>query len=135
MQGDRTTVPPERPICRQCNERPCDRAYGLPHHQWWRPRCRKCRHPNQPSGKISRDKARGRLLDLLGRICERCGFVPEDTCQLDIDHRNGNPFDRSRENLQVLCANCHRLKTKQNGDGLTPGRPNRQRRGLYDLPS
>lgn len=45
--------------------------------------------------------------------CERCGFVPEDLCQLDIDHINADHSDDRPENLQTLCANCHRLKTKQ----------------------
>jgi hypothetical protein len=42
--------------------------------------------------------------------CALCGFVPHHPCQLDIDHRNGNPADHRRANLQVLCANCYRLK-------------------------
>lgn len=49
--------------------------------------------------------------------CERCGFVPEDACQLDIDHVNGDHGDDRPENLQTLCANCHRLKTKRERAG------------------
>lgn len=48
--------------------------------------------------------------------CERCGFLPEHVSQLDVDHKNGNHFDDSPENLQTLCANCHRLKTATSGD-------------------
>lgn len=44
--------------------------------------------------------------------CERCGFIPEDKCQLDVDHINMNPADNRSKNLITLCANCHRLKTK-----------------------
>lgn len=47
-----------------------------------------------------------------------CGFVPVDECQLDVDHINGDHSDNSIENLQTLCANCHRLKTKLNEDGI-----------------
>lgn len=47
-------------------------------------------------------------------LCERCGFIPEDSCQLDVDHKDGNHDNNSEDNLQTLCANCHRLKTKQN---------------------
>jgi len=43
--------------------------------------------------------------------CEQCGFVPEHRCQLDVDHIDGNHFNNAIENLQTLCANCHRLKT------------------------
>lgn len=52
--------------------------------------------------------------------CERCGFVPEDLCQLDIDHVNGDHHDNRPENLQTLCANCHRLKTKQERQAEAP---------------
>lgn len=43
--------------------------------------------------------------------CEKCGFVPEHQCQLDVDHIDGNHKNNDPENLQTLCANCHRLKT------------------------
>ena len=44
--------------------------------------------------------------------CERCGFVPEHTCQLDVDHVDGNKANTDPSNYQTLCANCHRLKTR-----------------------
>lgn len=44
--------------------------------------------------------------------CERCGFIPEDLVQLDIDHIDANRANNDPSNLQTLCANCHRLKTK-----------------------
>lgn len=59
----------------------------------------------------SRTKPRGRV----GSVCERCGFVPEDPCQLQVDHitpKWKGGADR-RDNLQTLCANCHCLKTKR----------------------
>ncbi len=46
--------------------------------------------------------------------CELCGFIAKDPVQLDVDHINGISFDNRPENLQTICANCHRLKTKQN---------------------
>ncbi len=48
--------------------------------------------------------------------CCSCGFVPVHSCQLDVDHIDGNKQNNSIENLQTLCANCHRLKTHQNKD-------------------
>ncbi len=48
--------------------------------------------------------------------CEECGFVPVHSCQLDVDHINGDHGDDSEENLRTLCANCHRLKTYLNKD-------------------
>ena len=46
-------------------------------------------------------------------VCCRCGFIPEDSCQLDVDHIDGNHTNNNPDNLQTLCANCHRLKTKE----------------------
>jgi len=45
-----------------------------------------------------------------GATCERCGFVPEHPRQLDVHHRDGNHKNEAVENLQTLCANCHRLQ-------------------------
>jgi len=44
--------------------------------------------------------------------CEYCNFVPIHSCQLDVDHIDGNHYNNDPSNLQTLCANCHRLKTK-----------------------
>lgn len=49
-------------------------------------------------------------------ICEQCGFIPEHSCQLDVDHIDGNHNNNDLSNLQTLCANCHRLKTFLNKD-------------------
>jgi len=43
--------------------------------------------------------------------CFRCGFKPENKCQLDVDHIDKNHNNNDPDNLQTLCANCHRLKT------------------------
>lgn len=50
--------------------------------------------------------------------CAECGFIPKHYCQLDIDHIDGNRYNNSEENLQVLCANCHRLKTMLHKDNV-----------------
>jgi 5-methylcytosine-specific restriction endonuclease McrA len=48
--------------------------------------------------------------------CSLCGFIALNKCQLDIDHIDGNHNNNDPNNLQVLCANCHRLKTYLNKD-------------------
>jgi hypothetical protein len=48
--------------------------------------------------------------------CEICSFVALDPVQLDVDHIDGNPSNNDKSNLQTLCANCHRLKSKENND-------------------
>lgn len=45
--------------------------------------------------------------------CEKCGFVAINPCQLDQDHIKPLHLGGKDviENIQTLCANCHRLKT------------------------
>ena len=47
-----------------------------------------------------------------GPVCERCGFVPVDPCQLAVDHIDGDKGNSQSSNYQTLCHNCHALKTK-----------------------
>ena len=55
-----------------------------------------------------------------GDRCEDCGFVAKYSAQLDVDHIDGNHGNNDISNLQTLCANCHRAKTVEAGDHLTP---------------
>lgn len=48
--------------------------------------------------------------------CEGCGFIPIWMGQLDVDHIDSDKQNNNPENLQTLCANCHRLKTHLNKD-------------------
>jgi hypothetical protein len=50
--------------------------------------------------------------------CAHCGFVALHPVQLDVDHIDGDRTNNNEDNLQTLCANCHRLKTQLNGDHL-----------------
>lgn len=43
--------------------------------------------------------------------CRRCGFIPENDCQLTVDHIDRNRNNNSVGNLQTLCHNCHNLKS------------------------
>ena len=72
------------------------------------------------------------LMEILGgQYCKQCGF--NDYRVLQIDHIFANGQDMpltvkgimfyylenpqiAREELQVLCANCHRIKSLENGD-------------------
>jgi hypothetical protein len=45
--------------------------------------------------------------------CEKCEFVPEDKCQLDVVFIDGNKKNKSKKNLLTLCANCARLYNKK----------------------
>lgn len=43
--------------------------------------------------------------------CWECGYIPPYACLLDVDHIDGDSKSEDPNNFQVLCANCHRLKT------------------------
>lgn len=45
--------------------------------------------------------------------CERCGFIPEDMCQLDVHHMDRNNKNNNPSNLKTLCSNCHRLEHRE----------------------
>ena len=51
-------------------------------------------------------------------ICECCGFIPEDPCQLTVDHYDGDHYNNDPSNLITLCHNCHALKTFKQKDNL-----------------
>ena len=82
---------------------------------------RYCKGTSTTRKRLAKSYRKRRREVLVGDlICARCGFIPEGICQMDVDHIDGNSANDVPENRQTLCANCHRLKTKLNGDHLTP---------------
>lgn len=57
--------------------------------------------------------------------CWNCGFIPLHSIQLEIDHIDGNNKNNDIINLQVLCCNCHRLKTLLNREFLVKDKRNK----------
>ncbi|AUR99099.1 HNH nuclease [Vibrio phage 1.262.O._10N.286.51.A9] len=99
----------DRPLCgcgNLCKKRGKPNKHGI---QYYRKHCGSCERKlyNMP-----RKYYRGFKEDK----CIICGFIPKHICQLDVDHIDGNHNNNSPENLQTLCANCHRLKTQLNRD-------------------
>jgi hypothetical protein len=94
-----------RPQCKHCG-RPCT-SKGKTKHGFtiWRDVCTSC---HKKPYRIHKSNT-----------CDKCGFIPEWIGQLDVDHIDGNHQNNSPENLQTLCANCHRLKTHLNEDYLS----------------
>lgn len=90
----------DRPICTRCNKNKAEK-----HHEGcYRKYCAGCRR------KLNKNKFKYKLYKK--DKCDFCGFIPIDQCQLDVDHIDGNHKNNNPDNLQTLCANCHRLKTE-----------------------
>lgn len=64
--------------------------------------------------------------------CVACGIGPEwngKPITLQLDHIDGNKFNNLRENLQILCPNCHSQTDTfgNSGGGTKPSESKRQR--------
>ncbi len=47
-----------------------------------------------------------------GRLGFKCTATIVDKCQIEMDHIDGDNDNNVKENIQFLCSNCHKYKTK-----------------------
>ena len=100
------TRQPSRPLCEHCNTS-LAKPNGKSKHGFkkWHKYCSTC-------AKAAYDEKFGFLLNKKNK-CEKCGFVPEDKCQLDIVYKDGNKKNKEKSNMRTLCANCNRVYQKK----------------------
>lgn len=117
------------PLCQDCGIKSSAHAnhQGKTYFRKWCHSCMDKRYKTPEKTKmyarISSERTHEKFRQRKMKPCEICGFMPKDACQMDWDHINGTHFDERPENLQLLCANCHRLKSKENGDFATSAFP------------
>lgn len=62
-----------------------------------------------PFEELSRDSKKARILKEQNFVCRKCGI--KDWCgeplMLQLEHKDGDNQNDSRENLECLCPNCH----------------------------
>ncbi len=67
------------------------------------------------------------LLECVGHKCELCGWGERNsstnTIPLDVHHIDGDYTNNVRQNLQVLCPNCHSLTASYKSANKKKGRP------------
>jgi len=100
------TRQPYRPMCINCKNA-LTKPNGTSKHgfQKWHKYCSTCATAiyNQKFGHRLNKKTK----------CDKCGFVPQDKCQLDIVYKDGDKNNKVKSNIQTLCANCNRLYQKK----------------------
>ena len=100
------TRQPSRPLCTHCNVS-LAKPNGISKHGFkkWHKYCVDC-------AKGAYNSKYGYLLHKKNK-CEKCGFISEDKCQLDIIYKDNNKKNKDKSNLKTLCDNCNRLHTKK----------------------
>ena len=100
------TQQPHRPLCKTCKVS-LAKPNGISKHGFnkWHKYCTEC-------SKMAYDPKHGYLLHKKDS-CERCNFIPEDKCQLDIIYKDSNSKNKNESNLTTMCANCSRLYHKK----------------------
>jgi hypothetical protein len=95
-----------RPLCEHCKVT-LTKSNGVSKHGFkkWHKYCVEC-------SKAAYNPKHGYLLHKKNK-CEKCSFVPEDKCQLDIVYKDDNNKNKEKSNLKTLCANCNRLYQKK----------------------
>ena len=66
---------------------------------------------------INSDKLRRRLISegIKEEMCENCKRDKwnGDKIPLELDHKNGNHWDNTLSNLNIVCPNCHAIETRE----------------------
>ena len=98
-------------ICIVCNRRKQASRGIVNNKRVYRAFCTKCHLARHDKGLQTKRKSKI-------KYCEECGFKAVHTCQLDVDHIDGDRNNNDPSNFKTLCSNCHRLKSFLNKDHL-----------------
>jgi hypothetical protein len=70
------------------------------------------------------------LLKVFGNVCSVCGISEwnEKPLGLELEHKNGNSDDNSKENVCLICPNCHSQTSTYKAKNIGNGRHTRRTR-------
>ncbi len=82
------------------------------------------------TGEASSQTQRKHLIKTYGRTCSICGLSEwqGESIPIELDHIDGNSENNSRENLRLVCPNCHALTPTYGIKNLGNGRHKRRER-------
>ena len=65
--------------------------------------------PQGRDPKAHRESIKSKLIEERGHCCERCLLKEwlEKPITLELEHENGDRYDNQKQNLKLLCPNCH----------------------------
>lgn len=86
------------PICKECEIRPSELGFNRGTKSYYKKSCKTCRRYPDLGPKKKQVH------------CSIC-LVKFHPIALDVDHIDGNKKNNSYKNLQIICSNCHRLKS------------------------
>jgi 5-methylcytosine-specific restriction endonuclease McrA len=125
--------------CLQCNKE-CELH---PHHKANKYCSIKCQHDFQYATRLEEWKKTGivttincptflrrHVFEEQGGKCAKCGIADWQgkSIVLELEHKNGNGDDHSRDNIELLCPNCHSQTPTYKGANRGKGRHSRKER-------
>lgn len=66
----------------------------------------KGKHPEYHSGRLKQRLIAEGIKQAKCEVCGRTKWRGKDI-PLELHHKNGDPYDHTLENIQILCPNCH----------------------------
>lgn len=74
------------------------------------------------------------LTEIYGYKCSCCGICDwnGNPINLEIDHKDGDPYNDSPDNLRFICPNCHSQTETYRGKNRGKGRVERRERARRD---
>lgn len=85
------------------------------------------KYQNTPFDNLGTENRRRRVFEEQNYCCANCGINEwfSNPLSLELEHKDGNSLNNSRENLEGLCPNCHSItktwrgRNKPSKNGLT----------------